>query len=241
MNYFVVEIITQTSSFRNPDFQNFHKTLLLPPPTTVVGLAGAAMGLSPKKSQEFFEENKIHIGVYGKSQGKAMDLWKYRDFKGNRSVIKKEILFKNTFYIAFISDNEETILRLRESFLNPVYALTLGNNDSLAFVKNITPVYQLDIFEKSYVLEYCIISGNIVDEVIKNIQNGLEISIYDTYDPISYDLPIKFEYESDYGMRSVIKRKTFSFVSKPMKLNIEKEGILYKNKFIPINYFDEGL
>ena len=64
----IIEIATQSSTFKNPDFQNYHKSFFLPPPTTLVGFAGAAIGLSPKKSQEFFEFDNLENGC----------LWYYR-------------------------------------------------------------------------------------------------------------------------------------------------------------------
>ncbi len=235
MKYLAVEIYTETASFRNPDFQNFHKTLLLPPPTAIVGLAGAAMGFSPKESQEYFFDNEIKIGVHGKSLGITKDLWKYRDLSGKRSVIKKEMLFKNNFIIVFISDKEKAIERIWEGFINPQYALTMGNSDSLAFVKKLAIEETNGLAESNY-LENCLVEGDIFSEVVKNIDNGLEISIYTTSDPITYDLPVKFSYESDYGMRCIIERKPYSFLTKgrKMKVNIYKRGIKYKDIFIPI-------
>lgn len=235
MKYLIVEIYTETATFRNPDFQNFHKTLLLPPPTTIIGLTGAAMGLTPKKSQDFFEKNEIKIGVYGKSLGITKDLWKYRDLSGERSIIKKEILFKNTFVILFLSEKENVIEEIKEGFENPKYALTMGNSDSLAFIKNLI-VENIDNISENNYLENCLVEGDIISEVVKNIGNGLELSIYNTSDPITYDLPVKFLYESDYGMRSVIERKPYSFIAKgkKMKLNITKKGVKYKDIFIPL-------
>jgi len=131
MNYLILKIWTQTASFRIPEFQNFHKSFLLPPPTTVVGLAGAALGLSPKSSQDFFDESSIKIGVFGKSDGFAKDLWKYNDFKVG-SVIKREIYFFNQYVVVFASENSETIENLGSSFKNPKYALTFGTSDALA-------------------------------------------------------------------------------------------------------------
>ena len=101
MKNFIIEIQCQTASFRNPDFQNFHKSLELPPPTTIIGLAGAALGYSPLRAQEFFDESKFEIGIYGTYLGKCKDTWKYN--KGIRdmrlydpgldgSIIQKEFL-----------------------------------------------------------------------------------------------------------------------------------------------------
>jgi CRISPR-associated protein Cas5t len=234
MKFLVIETYAETASFRNPDFQNFHKTLLLPSPTAIVGLAGAAMGFSPKKAQEYFFDNEIKIGVYGNSLGIVKDLWKYRDLSGKRSVLKKEILFKNNFIIMFISDMEKAIEEIKEGFMNPHYALTMGNSDSLALIKNIVVEEISDMVERDY-LENCLVEGDIFSEVVKNIDNGLEISIYNTSEPIAYDLPVKFYYEKYYGTRYIIERKPFSFLTKgrKVKINTYKKGIKYKDIFIP--------
>jgi CRISPR-associated protein Cas5t len=235
----IVEIYTQTSSFRNPEFQTFHKTLTLPPPTSIIGLAGAALGLSPKSSQDFFED-EFKLGIYGKSEGISKDLWKYRYDKTEKnitqyaaSIIKKEFLYNNYFIIVFSSDNLEKINQLKNAFQNPYYSLTLGNSDSLALIKNISVIDKMN-FDESKEIEFAILEGNILDEVISNKNNGFEFSIYSTSDPIVYDLPIRFKYENEYGFRNVSKRKTFSMIGKKMLLNINKCGLFYKNIFIPV-------
>ena len=241
MEFFVLEIITNTATFRNPEFQNFHKTLPLPPPTTIVGLAGAAMGLSPKSAQDFFVNNSFKYGVFGKSVGKAKDTWKYqKPLKGRElynyrpeygSVITKEILFGNRFFIVFGSDNANAVEKLISSFENPRYALTMGNSDSLAFIKNINKIESLT---ESKTIRNCIVEGNVVDEVLSNPNKDLVFSIYQTAEPIAYDLPVRFNYESDYGKRTVSEIKTFSFVTAEMVLNFNIEGIYYNDLFIPI-------
>ncbi len=229
MNYLTIKVLTQTASFRIPEFQNFHKSFVLPPPTTIIGFAGAALGLSAKQAQEFFEKNAIDMGVYGRSQGVAKDLWKYNDFKAG-SVIKREIFFLNEFIIAFGANKTWIIEQLRNAFENPVYALTFGTSDSLAKISFINSYKET----KSDELEHCLIKGDIISEVMENIQNGLEFSIYSTSDPIVYDLPIAFHYESDFGVRKVIDREQFSFIGRKMKLNVKKHGIAVDGKFIPV-------
>jgi len=240
MKNLVVEIISQTASFRNPDFQNFHKSLDLPPPTTIVGLTGAALGLSPLQAQEFFEARDLKIGVYGKYDGKCSDTWKYnkkiRDMRTydpgkDGSIIQKEHLVHSRFIIAFSSESPDVISKLNESFQNPKYALTMGNSDSLAFVKNVET--DLPSISKNEV-EYCILKGDVIDNVMSLASEKLEFSIYHTSEPLTYDLPIKFQYESDYGKRTVSEIGTFSMIGKKMKLNYEVDGLTYKNIFIPL-------
>ncbi|WP_069133413.1 CRISPR-associated protein Cas5 [Rhodohalobacter halophilus] len=242
MKNFVVEIKSQTASFRNPDFQNFHKSLDLPPPTTIIGLAGAALGLPPLQAQEFFEESEFRIGVFGRFEGKCNDTWKYDKRHSNRglrydpeldgSVIQKEYLIQNTFLIAFSAGDQEKLEKLYSAFESPIYALTMGNSDSLAFVKSINSDVHVS---KNDQLQHCMVEGDIVDEVMRLAPKNMEFSIYQSSsEPITYDLPIRFDYESDYGKRTVSSISTFSIISEKMKLNFEVEGLAYHDIFIPL-------
>ncbi len=238
MNNIVVEIVSQTASFRDPGFQNFHKSLELPPPTTVVGMAGAALGLSALKAQEYFEDNNIRIGVYGFYRGKCSDTWKYSKrtkemwlYKTelDGSIIQREFLIHGKFFLSF--SGESTIIdKLSNAFRHPVYALTLGNSDSLAKIINI----EKDATEtESNEIEHAIIEGNVIDNVLRLAPEKFEFSIYQTSEPIAYDLPVLFHYDSDYGKRKVARLKTFSFIGKKMKLNYSIKGLKYRGIFIP--------
>jgi CRISPR-associated protein Cas5t len=233
MKYCIVELKTQTATFRNPEFQNFHKTLPLPPPTTLVGVAGAAMGKSPEDAQRFFEESAFKMGSFCKNAGMATDLWKYNDFN-ERSIILKEILFQNEVILVYGSEDVLKVDFLMSSFENPIYCLTMGNSDSLA--KVVAIALDTNTIESDNV-SHCIIEGNIIEEVLLNASNGLDFSIYSTSDPIAMDLPTRFAYADSYGMRSVCQRKQFSLITTEMKLNVKKKGILYKEIFVPLFNF----
>lgn len=233
MIFCAIELRTMTATFRNPEFQNFHKTLHLPPPTTLIGLAGAALGKSPKAAQEFFEEEAWQLGIYGTSEGYAKDLWKYRKFdkKDPSGVLHREILFDNHFIAVFGCEKEDKVMMLLNAFDSPVYALTLGSSDSLAKVVS-TKIIAATADARE--ISNCLVPGNVVSEVFENMANGDEFSIYSTSEPIAYDLPVRFQYESDYGVRRVVHRKTLSFIGEPMQLNYQVKGIEYLSKFIPI-------
>ncbi|UCH93761.1 MAG: CRISPR-associated protein Cas5 [Candidatus Aminicenantes bacterium] len=233
MEYVAIEVNTQTATFRIPEFQNFHKSFTLPPPTTLMGLAGAALGLSPGKTQEFFDASIFELGVTGVSKGRTRDLWKYRKLKSGgyfSDIITREVLFFNTFYICYGSDDKNSISSLRSAFRYPVFATTLGSSDSLA---KVTILEDIELSESNQVTS-CLLAGNIIKEVLENSDNNCEFSIYSSREPICYDLPVRFRYASDYGIRSVVKRGEFSFIGKPMKLNVFKKGIKFKDVFIPL-------
>lgn len=230
MEYCVVKLRSQTATFRNPEFFNYHKSFLVPPPTTLIGIAGAALGLSPKQVQAYFDEDAFEMGAFALTQGIANDLWKYNDF-ATGSIIQREIMFHNQFVIIYGCEDQAKVHELELAFKNPIYCLTMGSSDSLAKVEQ---VYTTTEITHSYTVSHCLLEGNVVDEVINNAQNGLEFSIYSTSDPVACQLPVQFNYTKDYGMRRVNKRKEFSFIGEEMLLNIAKKGITVENVFVPL-------
>jgi CRISPR-associated protein Cas5t len=238
MGNLLVNLKSQTASFRNPDFQNFHKTLDFPPPTAIIGLVGAALGFSPLNAQEFCFENKIKLGVCGVSKGRFKDTWKYSK-KTNEmwlyspgldgSIIQKEYLIQTSFSIVFKAE-DIIIKQLKEGFQAPVFALTMGNSDSLAKVAYVQE--NLEEVESSEV-EHCVVEGNVIENVLNNANKHLEFSIYETKEPLGYDLPISFDYKSDYGRRTVNRIKTLSFIHSKMVLNYLVQGVKYEGQFIP--------
>lgn len=230
MEYCIVKIKSQTATFRNPEFFNFHKSFLIPPPTTLIGIAGAALGLSPKEAQAYFDQEKFEMGAFAMTSGIANDLWKYNDF-ATGSVIQREIMFQNRFIIIFGTENSSKILELERAFKNPKYCLTMGSSDSLAKIDH---VYTTTEISHGYAVSHCLLEGNVVEEIITNAQNGIEFSTYSSSDPIAYQLPVQFRYTRDYGMRKVSKRKEFSFIGDEMLLNVPKKGITIGDTFVPL-------
>lgn len=242
MNYCVVELRAMTATFRNPEFQNFHKTLHLPPPTTLVGLAGAALGKSPKAAQEYFEQNSWHLGIWGTSEGYAKDLWKYRTLetdekKSPSSIVLREIMFDNHWLVVFGCEDKARVEELQTAFGQPVFALTMGSSDSVAKVVSVNIITETIEDRK---ISNCLVPGNVMADVEENIKNGSDFSIYATSEPIAYDLPVRFHYESDYGVRRVVRRKTLSFIGEAMTLNFSVRGVQHGQHFIPVFPLHEG-
>lgn len=236
----VVELKSQTASFRDPEFQNYHRSLELPPPTTIIGMVGAALGLSPVMAQDFFDLGRIRVGVMGRSEGKAKDLWKYNNrtdkmwlhhpnFDG--SIVHRDILVFNHFLLAFQSEDKQAIDQICDAFLSPAFAVTLGNSDSLAKVLRL----ERDLANaQSREVGYCLLQGDVIGEVLQRAETHLNFSIYQTSDPIAHQFPLRFSYDGDYGKRQVSKVGVYSLVGKPMKLNFTVEGLQFKDHFIPI-------
>ena len=230
--YCAVALRAQTASFRNPDFQNFQKTFPLPPPTTVVGLAGAALGLSPAAAQAFFEQAPFRMGVRGAARGQARDLWKYRTLPG-RSVITRELLIDGWFQIVFGSTDHALVRQLAASLEAPAQALTLGQSDSMA------KVMRVELLSGETEATHCtsaLVEGDVLADVLAQAKwgQGFSLTVRDT-DPMAYQLPVRFHYKSEYGVRAVVQRRLFSFVgtggvqlpTKPLR------GVRWGTDFIP--------
>jgi CRISPR-associated protein Cas5t len=234
MKYCVIHIKTLTASFRNPEFQNFHKSFTLPPPTTVIGLAGAALGLSPKKAQDFFDGKGFEIGIAGNSNGKAKDLWKYRTLDPSKptSVLTREFLFDNNFYFAFGNEDEQLVDAIKNAFDAPHYALTLGNSDSIA---KVVKTFITEQISKEKALKNCLLSGNAIEETLKKMSAGEAVDVFIEFrENMLYDLPTRFDYESDYGVRRINRREAFTFVGSKIILAVEQKCINIENHFLPV-------
>jgi CRISPR-associated protein Cas5t len=236
MRFVLIPLRSVTASYRNPEFQNFHKSFPLPPPTTLIGLAGAALGLSPKAAQDFFDETPFRAGVCGTSAGMTTDLWKYDTF-GGRSIIKRELFFQNRLWVVFGSENEATVEQIHTAFRSPRYALTLGASDSLVCVDS-PRIHLTEEVQSQTSAANALAEGDLVQHVLDQaIATGGSFSLnLSTADPVAYPLPVRFQYESDYGIRRVVKRKVFSFIGPRLQFDgLALEGVTAEDgTFIPL-------
>lgn len=235
----IIKMESVTASFRNPDFQNFHKSFTLPPPTTLVGILGAALGLSPKEVQSYCEENQIYLGVNGTSQSLSRDLWKHINFNeksDGRGIITREILFKNKFIFVFASNEKSVIEKIKTAFHSPVYALTFGTSDSLAKVSHDIELVH-DLVEHN-TISNTLIEGDIVSMLLNQMYLGGSFAFsLSSKEPIGFNIPTRFMYEADNEVRKVSARRFFSFVGSKVELADKKfQGFWTKDKqtFIPI-------
>ena len=227
MSYLVVPISSQTASFRDPEFQNFHRSLPLPPPATCIGLAGAALGLSPASAQNFFTEGEWEIGIAGTSEGLATDLWKYNNLKVGSSILIREILYGNRFVIVFGHADAQRIHHLREAFARPYFALSCGPSDSICTV-DVQGLIAGEGGTQAQSLVNCYVDGDIVADTLSAVKEGgsASFSIRTTSTPLAQDLPVRFNYETG-GIRMLRQRRLISYVQYPTKLPLPVAGIQY--------------
>lgn len=216
------------NSFRVPEFHTYHKTLPLPPKTTIGGLIGSALGLSPQQvNSDWLLSRRFKVGICGTVGGKAGDLWQIRKYeqkqiaaflKGDElypfktAVIVRELLFRTTFsiYLTFTEDSDFDFLET--AFKNPAWALSLGREDELI---KILKIEQVDLLEKEgLVFKNTVLPGDLnvggytLDKdalsgfVGKNLLNDA---------PVVYRLPLAFQYEGEE--RTPVEFGFFTFVS----------------------------
>jgi CRISPR-associated protein Cas5t len=174
MKFLRIRVSGSFNSFRQPDFQTYHKTLPLPPKTTVAGMLGAALGIFPKEvNDKWLENNRFQMGIVGKSKGKASDLWQIRKYENKQisaynkfrtdiekgsikddyeiltpyktAVIVRELLFACDFVIYLNFTENTDFLLIKTHLENPVWALSLGREDELI---KITDFELVEIEEK---------------------------------------------------------------------------------------------
>lgn len=235
MFIFSMEGVSLTASFRSPETHTFHKTLPLPPKTTIIGMMGAAMGLSLEEIHKLVEDQGFLVGVYGFNKGLMRDLWNYRKLTGkeknytendikNRkqySILIREYLFDNFFIFYFGCNELEKLEHLRSAFLSPVYPLTVGNSDDLFKICEVGDIIE----EKQCKLnkfEYTVLPGDI-SQLYKNDIDFSQLPIVKTVNtPQVVLLPTRFTFKGNG--RRVSERQKFTFISTPVKLKTEIDG-----------------
>jgi CRISPR-associated protein Cas5t len=131
------------ASFRRPLDHNYQRSLPLPPPTTLLGIAGAALGLSDR--QMWADDSPLRqvlVTAWADAEpGRARDLWTVLKVKGGkiaeRSPYFRELLFSVRYTLVY-GGPEDILQQLREAFADPVYPLSLGREDELALVEDVT-------------------------------------------------------------------------------------------------------
>ncbi|GAB4273504.1 CRISPR-associated protein Cas5 [Thermincola ferriacetica] len=225
MYYFEVEAFAEIAAFRIPEAHTFQQTLPLPPPTTLIGLLGAATGKSFKDAMLFSQQNKIRFGIQGRSQSRFKDLWKYRKIKTDgiiSAVLLREMLAGLELYFLVAAENRMVLNELREAVKNPVYALTAGNSDNLLKIRRVGPVGS----------GQTVLSTNFKETVLKgdhslNFETDIDIKkvplMKEIYAPMIYLLPTEFEFNGNE--RRIKKRDPYTFVDIPIKLKNPVEAI----------------
>jgi len=143
MNSVRFEVKGFVNSFRIPFFRTYHRTFFAPPKTTIIGML---CNISLKPQEVFFEildKEMIDVSVVINSiGGEIKDLWSYKTLeKSNnrgKSVIRRDKLFMPSYTIYLQIQNDELFKEILVSLKNPKNTPSLGLDDELITIKNIT-------------------------------------------------------------------------------------------------------
>jgi len=138
-----VRVRAPVASFRRPLDHNYQRTLPMPPPTTLIGIAGAALGLSDR---ELWAKDSplsgLKVSVWMEEEpGRARDMWTVLKIKSGkiaeRSPYFRELLFF-VRYTLFYGGPEDLLHPLEQAFHDPAYPLSLGREDELMLIEAVT-------------------------------------------------------------------------------------------------------
>ncbi len=218
MRVLYFEAIAETCSIRIPEAHTFQPTLPNPTPTNMIGLLGAAMGLSYKEAQEFVINNEIKFGINGSSSGFMRDFQKMILIKGNsyhEEPLYREVHCWSRFHLFYSSEKGEIFDQITKAFKNPVYPPVFGRSDDLLKIKKLSTINDAFV-EKSFEINNSVLLGNykqnikVSQEYIdEQLKNGKYIEIVP---PKVYSLPIFFKFANG-DTRIVNKRSDVMFVS----------------------------
>jgi CRISPR-associated Cas5-like protein len=140
MTALAVRVHAPVASFRRPLDHTYQRTLPLPPPTTLIGLAGAALGVSTSQLwSDASPLKQVRVQVLAQNMpARATDLWtllKIKSGKMERSPYLRELLFNADFTLLYRAD-EPLLQRLEQAFRQPGYPLSLGREDELIQVES---------------------------------------------------------------------------------------------------------
>jgi len=234
MYCFGVRTYAPIASFRIPETHIFQQSLPLPPITTLIGILGAAVGLSFEEAMNFYEENEIQFGIIGTNKGRFRDLWKYRKVKSDENitaVLIREYLIdlEMTIYVAALKEN--LIKTIRQHFLNPCFALTVGNSDSLLKIVEASEVRKIEIVNLD-TFSNTVLPGDQAKFYESNIDVKTVPLMKEIYAPQVHLLPTQFDFLG--SERRVKKREPFTFVDIPVKLKRSVLGFEINGKAVPL-------
>lgn len=246
-----VALVAETACFRDPGGQLYHATLPLPPVSTIVGLAGAALGLSFDRVWGWFRQNQVSVGVNGTPFGKGKDLWNYTkrtvDLEKNprTDILNREFLcFAPRFMqeqsdsgsvnIYYACEDHISARQLYEAFLEPVFALTLGSSDDLAKCKSVKWFDNLSAVTTSE-LQDVMVEGDWSQqftfdfEAIKKAPLSVSLSA-----PKVKRLPVDYSFDES-GVRKAVRYESFTFLSNIQRLKEQVPAYCYGEEQIPLS------
>lgn len=240
MKGLIVSLYALTASFRDPNTHLYQETILAPPPTTIVGISGAALGIPYRDALEYFKANRISVGCLIKNQGFGKDLWNYSKIKGKeviKSILIREFLYGINIDIFFTCETTEIVEELYRAFKDPCFAISLGNSDELVKIKNIEICNEIKIIKHKDIKDTWI-CGNYISNFELDWDKVKTLPIKSTIrPPIVKNLPIDFSF-NDNDEREATRFSKFTFLGDVHLLKEPIEVYSFNEKLSPLFTFD---
>ncbi|MGI6227970.1 MAG: CRISPR-associated protein Cas5 [Peptococcales bacterium] len=241
MQGLMIILYAETASFRDPNTHLYQETLPAPSPTNIVGMVGAALGISFKESLEFFKNNRIGIGYSANREGFGKDLWSYSKIKSGKvgaDILIREFFFGINAELFLACEDRVLINQLQNAFKDPSYALTLGNSDELVKIISTEIIEDIVFCEEDKIVNTWIVGNHIRDfkldwDYIKSTPIKMTIK-----PPIVKNLPIDFKFNEN-DEREATKFEKFTFFEEAHVLNSVLGVYKFKNRNVPLFIFDK--
>jgi hypothetical protein len=190
-------------------------------------MIGSALGISPERvNAEWLQNNRFQMGIVGKNNGKANDLWQIRKYEGKQikayekgmestpyktAVIVRELLYASEFALYLHFEKREDYDLVLKKMGQPEWALSLGREDELILVLEIKEVNLVEKAEMSF-------SNTVLPDDLTISPYDIDITALSSSSNIMNEapnvvkLPITFSYNVDTHAREADKFQTFSFI-----------------------------
>lgn len=230
------------NSFRQPEFHTYHKTLPLPPKTTVAGMLGSALGISPSQvNEEWLLNERFKMGIVGTNEGEAKDLWQIRKYKDSQikdfqkgkvtapyftAVIVRELLYKSHFMLYLSFEKAEDYEFVKKALQSPKWALSLGREDELIKITSIEDM-EFTSFKVEHPYRNTVIAGDIAEI---NYKLHLEPDVSGNLlkiAPKTVNLPVSFIIKPDSEVRNGNDYRKFTYISS-LPVILDNEGYFDK-------------
>jgi CRISPR-associated protein Cas5t len=229
MPIIVAEAVAPVASWRPPEALTYHRSLPLPPYTSLVGTLGAALGLALPDAYRFVAERRLRLGVGGWHEGRARDLWKFQKLESiaEGKEIKSDVLLRELWmdvrlvFVVETDDAADTEV-VAAALDKPAFPLTAGTSDAL--LKLMAVRIEQTPHQSTRHLGYSL--------VFSELPPRYELAVDLAKVPLSRviraptveRLPTGFVFDHD-GRRRLAGRDLVTFVADPIELDDDVEPV----------------
>lgn len=197
----------------------------MPSPTTLMGIAAAAMGLSDRElwaPDSPLRSLKVSVLMHDEP-GRARDMWTVLKIKGakiaERSPYFRELLFFVRYTLLY-GGEEGLLQRLAQAFRDPAYPLSLGREDELALVDGIT-MGEASAGDPCFRGTVLPVDIRQIPDLRLNLEAGIRLE-----PPTVEKLPLRFTIDKK-GVRHPEEVRPFSFLPLAAELVVPNTKALY--------------